>query len=304
MNNHYQTLKVSRDAPPEVIRMAYKVLCQKYHPDKYPGNRESAERITKELNAAYAVLSNPEKKNAYDEFLDGIETKDGQEQDHESAQQDHKAKEEPKQESRHNADESEAKPHYKPYDSQRQPPQDPPKPRQQTENYHPWRRFFARSIDYSCGGLLVGLIMGRLEVMGLLHHKVMIGLLHPVIRSFFIMPITFFLWMLLEPHIIGILGNTPGKKLFGLQIVSDSQQSNHVKRAFSVWVIGMGFGLPIVGLITNTLAYFRLKRTGQTMWDEGWGFTVEAEPLSFLRGLTATVISLLLLQRFQYQIVT
>ena len=86
MNTHYQTLKVARDAPPEVIRMAYKVLCQKYHPDKYPGNRESADRITKELNAAYVVLSDPDNKKAYDEFLDGMEAKGGQEKPRESAQ--------------------------------------------------------------------------------------------------------------------------------------------------------------------------------------------------------------------------
>ncbi len=116
MNNHYQTLKVSRDAPPEVIRMAYKVLCQKYHPDKYPGNRESAERITKEINAAYAVLSNPDKKKAYDEFLDGMEAKGGQEKRHESEQQDYKPKAEPNQETRQNTYDYKAKAKPKPND--------------------------------------------------------------------------------------------------------------------------------------------------------------------------------------------
>ena len=69
MRNHYETLKVARDAPPEVIRMAYKVLCQKYHPDKFPGNRDAAEKITKELNAAYAVLTDPGKRTEYDSIF-------------------------------------------------------------------------------------------------------------------------------------------------------------------------------------------------------------------------------------------
>ena len=71
--------------PPEVVRMAYKVLCQKDHPDKYPGNRESAERITKERTATYAVLSNPDKKKAYDELLGGMEAKGGQKKPREPA---------------------------------------------------------------------------------------------------------------------------------------------------------------------------------------------------------------------------
>lgn len=64
--NHYKVLKVSPDAPAEVIRAAYKVLASKYHPDKCPGD-DAAARMMQYINAAYAVLSDPEKRREYDE---------------------------------------------------------------------------------------------------------------------------------------------------------------------------------------------------------------------------------------------
>jgi formylglycine-generating enzyme required for sulfatase activity len=64
--DHYEILQVHRCAEPEVIVAAYKRLIQKYHPDKNPDNREEAERRTREFMAAYAVLSDPDRRAAYD----------------------------------------------------------------------------------------------------------------------------------------------------------------------------------------------------------------------------------------------
>jgi curved DNA-binding protein CbpA len=58
IHTHYDNLKVSRLAPQEVIRAAYKALSQKYHPDKNPGD-EKAARIMAILNSAYNTLSDP-----------------------------------------------------------------------------------------------------------------------------------------------------------------------------------------------------------------------------------------------------
>lgn len=63
--NPYKILKISRDAPDEVIRAAYKVLASKYHPDKNPGDEISA-RIMQQINDAYALLSDPIQRSAYD----------------------------------------------------------------------------------------------------------------------------------------------------------------------------------------------------------------------------------------------
>ena len=64
----YETLGVSENASPEEIKRAYRKLARKYHPDinKDPG----AEEKFKEINAAYEVLSDPEKKKQYDQFGD------------------------------------------------------------------------------------------------------------------------------------------------------------------------------------------------------------------------------------------
>ena len=66
--DYYQLLGVSRDATPEEIKKAYRKLALKYHPDKAKGDKKQAEEKFKQISEGYAVLSNPEKKKAYDEF--------------------------------------------------------------------------------------------------------------------------------------------------------------------------------------------------------------------------------------------
>jgi TonB family protein len=63
--SHYESLNVTRDAPTEVIRAAYKSLSQKHHPDKNVGNQAAADTMSR-LNAAYTVLSDPEQRKQYD----------------------------------------------------------------------------------------------------------------------------------------------------------------------------------------------------------------------------------------------
>jgi len=66
---HYDSLNVSRNAPASVIKAAYKVLCQNYHPDKYAGGHDEAVRIMKMINGAYAVLSDPGKRAEHDQWI-------------------------------------------------------------------------------------------------------------------------------------------------------------------------------------------------------------------------------------------
>jgi len=65
VDDHYATLQVAATASPAVIRAAYRVLTQRYHPDKNP-EEPTADAILKRLNAAYAVLSDPATRRAYD----------------------------------------------------------------------------------------------------------------------------------------------------------------------------------------------------------------------------------------------
>ncbi|MBX9742383.1 MAG: molecular chaperone DnaJ [Chthoniobacterales bacterium] len=63
----YEVLGVARTASPEELKRAYRKLALKYHPDKNPGDA-AAEASFKELAEAYDILSNPEKKAAYDAY--------------------------------------------------------------------------------------------------------------------------------------------------------------------------------------------------------------------------------------------
>jgi molecular chaperone DnaJ len=65
--DYYQILGVSRNASEKEIKQAYRRLARKHHPDLNPGDK-SAEAKFKEINAAYEVLSDPEKRKKYDQF--------------------------------------------------------------------------------------------------------------------------------------------------------------------------------------------------------------------------------------------
>ncbi|MGL4366674.1 MAG: molecular chaperone DnaJ [Brevinemataceae bacterium] len=67
MSDYYGLLEISRSASQDEIKKAFRKQAMKYHPDKNAGNKEAEEKF-KEINKAYEILSDPEKRKLYDQY--------------------------------------------------------------------------------------------------------------------------------------------------------------------------------------------------------------------------------------------
>lgn len=74
--NYYDVLGVSTDASFDEIKVAYRNMIKAFHPDFYKGNKEFAQKKTIEVNEAYEVLKDVQKRQEYDANNNfGVKTK-------------------------------------------------------------------------------------------------------------------------------------------------------------------------------------------------------------------------------------
>ena len=148
------------------------------------------------------------------------------------------------------------------------------------DTYHPWRRYFARMVDYSTGGLLaifvVGFIFGLLfpdKVEGLTKVTVFTKASNYLTIVIIADLVLMIIWMPIEAVLLSTAGNTFGKLLFGISVRTTSGQilsfSQALERSWGVLLKGMALGIPFVLLVTQYFAYKRLTETGTTLWDTG-----------------------------------
>lgn len=135
---------------------------------------------------------------------------------------------------------------------------------------HPWIRFFARGLDAT-------VVMMTLSVVGMLvfrgHYPV------PTLVVYAVMAV---ISVFVESFMLSAWGTTPGKAFLGVRVETGSGTkptfSEALSRSFLVWLIGQGLYLPIVSLVTEIVAYCKLKEEGQSVWDRKTGLRVRHKP--------------------------
>jgi hypothetical protein len=125
---------------------------------------------------------------------------------------------------------------------------------------HPWRRLFARYID-------VFLLTIAFTVL----FAALVGFEMLAFAGAWLSILILLLQVPIEALLLSSLGTTPGKALYGIGVAqSDGTPppfDRALKRAFLVYLKGMGLGIPIVSLVTIIIGYRTLTRAGQASWD-------------------------------------
>ena len=165
---------------------------------------------------------------------------------------------------------------------------------------HPWRRYFAKTIDLWVLGLSPIFIIA--VMVAVVFPQASAGLERLFGNSLVAIFLLFGSWLFGEALLLSLFGSTPGRLLLGLK-VRDARSGARLPfgtaftRGVLVLVQGMAVGVPIIGLITHLFAYNRLTSTDTTLWDASSGSIVGAQRFGVLRTIvvSATVMSLMIL---------
>ena len=142
--------------------------------------------------------------------------------------------------------------------------------------FHPWRRFFARTVDLVCLALPIYVVFYL--ALSKMFPDVASILLNPLVAAV----LSYWLWVPVEAWFLATFGATPAKGLFGISVrATDSQKlayADALRRTASVCIFGDAFGIPLLSLLTRGVAYKKLRDTGSTTWDVSAGSAVQHQP--------------------------
>lgn len=158
----------------------------------------------------------------------------------------------------------------------------------------PSRRFWARLVDIKLLLLLVGLLasaLGRLLIPAFALWLAQPG--STIVFNVVLLPVC----LLAEGAVFALFGNTPGKCLFNVKVSTAEgtppSMRQYQLRQVGVWWYGLGAGVPIIGMITALLQYWRVSDGRATRYDAG-RFVISATPLGWARSIKAVIVIFIL----------
>lgn len=304
----YQILGISSSASAEEIKTAYRRQAMKWHPDRNPDNKEGAEKRFKEIGYAYSILSDPQKRAAYDKDLSQQQNEDEQASfssdsafsifiasildmafelavrgaDPISIYKTLVAEGCPETIAQtiarrayamanKNGSGAQAPPSEKARSSTPPPSRPASKPEVEegySSDLSPWRRWWAKLLDISIAQIFIFPLWLFFVAMPLSSSG-----FGPLVSLFLLIIMIFVAIGLLG----GLFGNTPGKSILNFAVQKDDQKlsiTEYVSRELSVLLKGFWMGIPFVCLIPQYLAYQQLKVNNVTAWDSAGGYEV------------------------------
>lgn len=149
---------------------------------------------------------------------------------------------------------------------------------------HPWRRYFARSIDISVISTLTVIPYMQLT------DRINLPFVESMLNSFIVM----LLFFIIETILLTLVGTTLGKWILNIQLIaiddSGLKFTNALRRSFFVYMSGQAFGLPVISLFAVLDSYDKLKENGSTIWDEKAGTKVTFGEVGLIRIIIAILL--------------
>lgn len=149
---------------------------------------------------------------------------------------------------------------------------------------HPWRRYFARTIDTWILGMGIGLLLGTATPELL---EDMPELVLTAIIMLFVLPY--------DAFCLSTWKKTAGKWMMGIEVVKNDGSSLSAEEAFKrSWLVllrGLGLGIPFIALFTLIHQFNTLKGKGIVSWDKEIGSIIEYEKLRTERVILAIILT-------------